>query len=551
MTVYQGKPVCEGIAFGRIAVYHRKETRVDQTGIDDVEGELRRFDAAMDKTLAQLRELYEKALKDADESSAQIFDVHQMMLTDGDFLDSVHEIIVSQAVNAGFAVATTAETFADMFASMDDEYMKARAADVRDIAGQLISVLAGNTEEQLILAEPSIIVADDLSPSETVKMDKKLILSFVTKHGSTNSHTAILSRVMNIPAIVSAGELPLDDLDGAEAIVDGETGILYVSPDDETRRAMSGKSGELQKRKERLELLKGEDNITLDGKRIDIFANIGDVGDLDAVLGSDAGGIGLFRSEFLYLSTDDYPSEEAQFLAYKTVAERLDGKKVIIRTLDIGADKQIGYFGLDKEENPALGWRAVRICLDRPEIFITQLRALYRASAFGNIAIMFPMITSVEEVKRIKAIVSEVRAGLDAEGVPYDDGVELGIMIETPAAAIISDLLACEVDFFSVGTNDLTQYTLAIDRQNPKLDAFLQPHHPALLRMLKTVAGNARKAGIYTGICGELASDLELTGFFLAIGIDELSVSPGKVVELRETVRQTDTTKVDIDKYLQ
>ena len=550
MIVLNGKPVCDGVAFGRIVVFSRKETTIEQSRIGDIDAELRRFDDAKEQTLEQLKELYKRALKEADEASAQIFDIHQMMVEDGDFLDSIHNIISSQSANAEFAVATTAEDFAEMFLSMDDDYMKARAADVRDIAKQLLEALSEEKGETFCLSEPSIVAADDLSPSETVKLDKKLVLSFVTKHGSTTSHTAILSRVMNIPAIVSIDDLPLDSIDGMEAIVDGQTGTLYISPDPDTSNAMATKAGEFSDRRERLNKLKGMDNITIDGKHIDIFANIGDVGDTDSVLENDAGGIGLFRSEFLYLQSDGYPTEEEQFQAYKTVAERLAGKKVIIRTLDIGADKQIGYFGLDKEENPALGFRAIRICLERQEIFITQLRALYRASAYGNIAIMFPMITSVTEVREIKGIISGVKAALTEEGAGFSDDVEIGIMIETPAAAIVSDELAKEVDFFSIGTNDLTQYTLAVDRQNAKLDRFYDPHHPALLRLLKQVADNAHKAGVSVGICGELASDADLTGFFLAIGIDELSVSPGKVAEVRERVRATDVSKTDAGDWI-
>ena len=550
MTILNGKPVCGGIAFGRIVTFRRKENPVIRTTVADTDGELRRFDAALEKTEEQLRQLYEKALRDADEASAQIFDVHQMMLMDEDFLDSIHGAISSQSINAEFAVASTAETFAAVFTSMDDDYMKARAADVADISKQLIAILSGKACKPFNITKPSIIIADDLSPSETVQLDKKLILSFVTKLGSTVSHTAILSRVMNIPAVVGVDGLTFEGLDGKEAIVDGDAGAIYISPDAETIRIMSEKADDLKKRKERLELLKGKDNITVDGKHIDIFANIGDVGDLGAVIENDAGGIGLFRSEFLYLQTDACPTEDEQFKAYRAAAEKLDGKKVIIRTLDIGADKQIDYFGLDKEENPALGYRAIRICLDRPEVFATQLRAIYRAGVFGDIAIMFPMITSVEEVREIKAVISGVKAGLAAEGKKFNDNVETGIMIETPAAALISDLLAKEVDFFSIGTNDLTQYTLALDRQNPKLDKYYKPHHPALLRMIAQVVKNAHDAGIMAGICGELASDTDLTGFFLAIGVDELSVAPGMVIPLREKVRETDTSKVDIASFL-
>ena len=550
MTALEGKPVCGGVAFGRIVTFTRKENTVSRVQIDDTETELHRFEAALEATLRQLKELYEKALSETDEASAQIFDIHQMMLTDGDFLDSIHDTITSQSVNAEFAVESTAGDFSAMFSSMDDEYMKARAADVRDISKQLIGKLAGETSERFSIKEPSILIADDLSPSETVQLDKKLILAFVTKSGSTTSHTAILSRVMNIPAIVSVGDLPLDGLDGKDAIVDGDAGLFYISPDPGTSQLMEDKAKEHRKRKELLEQLRGRENITVDGKHVDIFANIGSVGDADAVLENDAGGVGLFRSEFLYLQADDYPSEETQFQAYRKLVEKLQGKKVVIRTLDVGADKQIGYFNMEKEENPAMGYRAIRICLDRKDIFTTQLRAIYRASVYGNIAIMFPMITSVEEILEIKAVISGVKAGLAAEGVKFDGSVETGIMIETPAAAIISDLLAAEVDFFSIGTNDLTQYTLAVDRQNQKLDRYYAPHHAALLRLLKLVAENAHKAGIWVGICGELAADTDLTGFFLAIGIDELSVPPGKVMEVRERVIATNTALVDVDSFL-
>jgi phosphotransferase system enzyme I (PtsI) len=550
MMVLSGKPVCGGVAFGKIVVFRRKENLILRTQIQDTQAEQGRLETAKERAHRELGELYEKALTEADEESAQIFDIHQMMIEDDDYLDSIREIISTQRVNAEFAVASTAENFVAMFSAMDDDYMKARAADVEDISKRLIEDLAGGISEPFSIEEPSILIADDLSPSETVQLDKKHVLSFVTELGSTTSHTAILSRVMNIPAIVSVGKLPLDGLDGKDAIVDGETGVLYVSPDSDTVQIMTAKAEELKKRKERLEKLIGKENITIDGKHIDIFANIGEIQDIDAVLRNDAGGVGLFRSEFLFLQADDYPTEEAQFLAYKTAAEKLGGKKIVIRTLDIGADKQVGYFGLDKEENPAMGYRAIRISLDHPELFTAQLRALYRASAFGNIAIMFPMITSVEEVIEIKSVISEVKARLTEENVKYSDKVEIGIMIETPAAAVISDVLAKEVDFFSVGTNDLTQYTLALDRQNPKLDRYYKPHHPALMRLLKLIAENARKAGIWVGICGELASDADLTGFFLAIGIDELSVSPGKVIQIREKVRETDTAMVDIDSFL-
>jgi len=538
MTTLQGIPVFGGIAFGTISYFARNRSRVLRTHVEDVDAEIARFTAAKTTAIGQLQQLYEKACKDVGEAHAMIFEVHQMMLDDKDFADSVAYIITSQQVNAEFAVAAAGDNFAGMFAEMDDEYMKERAADVRDISARVVAILGG-TQSTMAFDTPVVLAADDLAPSETVTLDKDKILSFITIGGSTNSHTAILARMMNIPAVVALGDALHEGLDGQDCIVDGFCGHVYVNPDSATIELMQEKAAEDAEKKCLLAQLKGKENIALSGQKIDVFANIGSVADAAAALANDAGGIGLFRSEFLYLQTDRYPTEEEQFVAYKAVAQTMAGKKVIIRTLDIGADKQIGYFDLPHEENPAMGFRAIRICLARPDIFKTHLRAIYRSSAFGNIAIMYPMITSVEEVRDIKKITAEVLAELDAEGIPYAKDVEIGIMIETPAAVLISDLLAKEVDFFSVGTNDLTQYTLALDRQNASLERFYNPRHPAILRMIRLAAENAHKEGKWIGICGELAADLSLTETFLEMGIDELSVSPPYILPLREKIRKT------------
>ena len=550
MKAYMGKSVFGGVAIGKISVYKKTEQQVKRVKIADVEAELARFEAAKEKAIEQLKGLYEKALKEVGEANAAIFEVHQMMLDDDDYNESIRNIVRSQEVNVEYAVAATGDNFAKMFAAMDDDYMRERAADVKDISERLLTVLKENASEGTSddgnsatggthgAKEPVIIVADDLVPSETVQLDKDLVLSFVTVHGSLNSHTAILARTMAIPALIGT-PLPLDEtVDGKLGIVDGVDGIIYVDPDEETLAKMKEKQrGEIEK-KEMLQTLKGRENVTLDGQKMMLYANIGNIKDLATVVQNDAGGIGLFRSEFIYLESDHYPTEEEQFQIYKQVAETLAGKRVIIRTLDIGADKQCDYFEMEHEENPALGYRAIRICLTRPEVFKTQLRALLRASAFGKIAIMYPMITSIKEVERIKEIVGEVKAELDQEGIRYGEP-EQGIMIETPAAALISDELAREVDFFSIGTNDLTQYTLAIDRQNTKLDEFYDAHHPAILKLIRMVVENAHKAGIWAGICGELGADQTLTREFLAMGVDELSVSPGSILPIRKIVLET------------
>lgn len=538
MKVYCGKSVFSGIAIGKIRVYKKDEHQVKRVKISDVDREIARYDEAKEKAIQELQGLYNKALKEVGEANAAIFEVHQMMLEDDDYNDSVKNIVLSQEVNVEYAVATTGDNFSQMFASMDDDYMRERAADIKDISERLLRILYGNSGTEVQADEPVIIVADDLAPSETVQLDKDKVLSFVTVHGSLNSHTAILARTMAIPALVGT-ELPLDDsVDGKLGIVDGMEGKIYVDPDEDTLELMQRRFREEQEKKELLLTLKGRENVTLDGQKLMLYANIGNIKDLATVLQNDAGGIGLFRSEFIYLEKDSYPTEEEQFQIYKQVAETMAGKRVIIRTLDIGADKQCDYFEMDPEENPALGYRAIRICLTRPEIFKTQLRALFRASAFGKIAIMYPMITSIKEIRRIREIVDEVKKELDEAGTPYGNP-EQGIMIETPAAAIVSDDLAKEVDFFSIGTNDLTQYTLAIDRQNTKLDEFYDPHHPAVLRMIAMVVENAHRAGIWAGICGELGADQSLTREFLAMGVDELSVSPGSILPIRKIVLET------------
>ena len=540
MQVYSGKSVFRGIAIGKISVYRKNEQQVKRVRTEDTKGELARYEAAKAAAIEQLQELYQKALKEVGEANAAIFEIHQMMLDDGDYNESVENIIEAQKVNAEYAVAVTGDNFAQMFRAMDDDYMRERAADVKDISERVLSILNGGQKGKVVTDEPVIIVADDLAPSETVQLEKDMVLSFVTVHGSVNSHTAILARTMAIPALIGTEELPLDDtVDGKLAVVDGLNGKIYVEPDAQTLEEMKKRRQEEQEKKELLQLLKGKENVTLDGKKIMLYANIGNIKDLATVIQNDAGGIGLFRSEFIYLEKDQYPTEEEQFSIYKTAVETMAGKRVIIRTLDIGADKQCEYFEMDKEENPALGYRAIRICLTRPEIFKTQLRALFRASAYGNLAIMYPMITSLWEVKRIKEIVEEVKAELTAEQLEFGNPQQ-GIMIETPAAVMMSGELAKEVDFFSIGTNDLTQYTLAIDRQNPKLDKFYDAHHPAVLSMIRMTVENAHKAGIWAGICGELGADTSLTKEFLAMGVDELSVSPGSILPIRKIILETD-----------
>lgn len=541
MQVYSGKSVFRGIAIGKISVYRKNEQQVKRVRTEDTKGELARYEVAKAAAVEQLQELYQKALKEVGEANAAIFEIHQMMLEDGDYNESVENIIETQKVNAEYAVAVTGDNFAQMFRAMDDDYMRERAADVKDTSERVLSVLHGGQKRKVVTDEPVIIVADDLAPSETVQLEKDMVLSFVTVHGSVNSHTAILARTMAIPALIGTEELPLDDtVDGKLAVVDGLNGKIYVEPDTQTLEEMKKRRQAELEKKELLQLLKGKENVTLDGKKIMLYANIGNIKDLATVIQNDAGGIGLFRSEFIYLEKDNYPTEEEQFSIYKTAVEMMAGKRVIIRTLDIGADKQCEYFGMDKEENPALGYRAIRICLTRPEIFKTQLRALFRASAYGNLAIMYPMITSLWEVKKIKEIVEEVKTELTAEQLEFGNPQQ-GIMIETPAAVMMSGELAKEVDFFSIGTNDLTQYTLAIDRQNPKLDKFYDAHHPAVLSMIRMTVENAHKAGIWAGICGELGADTSLTKEFLAMGVDELSVSPGSILPIRKIILETDT----------
>jgi len=535
MTI-QGKSVYSGVAIGRLAIYQKSENQVKREKITDTAKEIKRFEDARETAKQQLAGLYEKALKEVGEVNAAIFEVHQMMLEDLDYVESITNMIEGQQVNAEYAVASTGDTFSEMFAAMDDDYMRERSADVKDVSNRVVSILQGNGGNGLDADEPVILLADDLAPSETVQLDKSKVLSFVTRHGSTNSHTAILARTMNIPALIGV-DFP-EDVNGKMGIVDGYEGKIIIDPPVSVMEAYQKKKAEDEEKKRLLQELKGKENITKDGTKINLYANIGSVGDVASVLANDAGGIGLFRSEFLYLESRDYPTEEEQFAAYRKVAEAMAGKKVIIRTLDIGADKQVDYFGLDKEDNPAMGYRAIRICLDRPEVFKTQLRALFRASMYGNISIMYPMIISVTEVKQIKAIVAEVKKELTEQGVPFRDDVEQGVMIETPAAVMISDLLAKEVDFFSIGTNDLTQYTLAIDRQNAKLDNIYDSHHEAVLRMIQMVIDNAHKEGIWAGICGELGADTTMTERFVQMGIDELSVSPTFVLPVRKIVRE-------------
>lgn len=537
MIQLEGKTVYKGIVTGPVTVLKNQDTQVRRRKIDDVEAEIDKAKAAGIQARKQLQLLYNKALKEVGESNAAIFEVHQMMLEDEDYLESIHNMIRTEKVNAAYAVAVTGDNFVEIFGHMDDDYMKARAADVKDISNRLVRILEGDGDPDLSAMEPSIIVADDLSPSETVQMDKEKILGFVTVHGSTNSHTAILARTMNIPALIGV-PVKLEEIHtGMMAVVDGFEGKVTFEPDEELRAQAEKRVEEEREKRRLLESLKGKENVTRGGKHIHLYANIGSVGDVGYALENDAGGIGLFRSEFLYLGRDSFPTEEEQFQAYKQVAQMMAGKKVIIRTLDIGADKQVDYFNLGKEDNPAMGYRAIRICLKQPDIFKTQLRALLRAAVFGNISIMYPMITSVEEVKKIFEIVKEVQEELDAMGIPYRQP-EQGIMIETPAAVMISDELAELVDFFSIGTNDLTQYTLAIDRQNERLDDFYNPHHKAILRMIKIVVDNAHKYGKWAGICGELGADLELTEEFVRMGLDELSIAPSMILKIRKVIRE-------------
>ena len=538
MEMYTGKSIFKGIAIGKILFYQKGEQPVKRVKIEDTAEQIKRYEDARAKAAEQLQGLYEKALKEVGEANAAVFEVHQMMLEDDDYIDSVVNIIETQQVNAEFAVATTGDNFAKMFAEMEDDYFKARAADVKDISERMVNILSGNESGGALGDEPVIVVAEDLAPSETVQMDKEKLLAFVTRLGSANSHTAILARTMNIPALIEVDIK--EEWNGKMAVVDGYTGTFYIDPDEDILKKMQEKKEEDIKARELLQELKGKEDVTVDGKHIKLYANIGGVKDVASVLANDAAGIGLFRSEFLYLEADNYPNEEAQFQAYKTVAENMAGKKVIVRTLDIGADKQVDYFNLDHEENPAMGYRAIRICLDRRDIFRTQLRALLRASAYGNIGIMYPMIISVDEVKEIKKIVESIKAELTEKGIEYGK-VEQGIMIETPAAVMISDLLAEEVDFFSIGTNNLTQYTLAIDRQNSKLDNIYDSHHPAVLRMIQKTIENGHKAGCWVGICGELGADMTLTETFLKMGIDELSVSPTFVLPIRKLIREMST----------
>ena len=538
MEMYTGKSIFKGIAIGKILFYQKGEQPVKRVKIEDTAEQIKRYEDARAKAAEQLQGLYEKALKEVGEANAAVFEVHQMMLEDDDYIDSVVNIIETQQVNAEFAVATTGDNFAKMFVEMEDDYFKARAADVKDISERMVNILSGNESGGAIGDEPVIVVAEDLAPSETVQMDKEKLLAFVTRLGSANSHTAILARTMNIPALIEVDIK--EEWNGKMAVVDGYTGTFYIDPDEDILKKMQEKKEEDITARELLQELKGKEDVTVDGKHIKLYANIGGVKDVASVLANDAAGIGLFRSEFLYLEADNYPDEEAQFQAYKTVAENMAGKKVIVRTLDIGADKQVDYFNLDHEENPAMGYRAIRICLDRRDIFRTQLRALLRASAYGNIGIMYPMIISVDEVKEIKKIVESIKAELTEKGIEYGE-VEQGIMIETPAAVMISDLLAKEVDFFSIGTNDLTQYTLAIDRQNSKLDNIYDAHHPAVLRMIQQTIENGHKAGCWVGICGELGADMTLTETFLKMGIDELSVSPTFVLPIRKLIRKMST----------
>lgn len=551
MKIIKGKGVSNGIAIGTIHFSGEDQVKVRRISTDNSELEISRFESARKLAVSQLKELFNKAVKEVGESNAQIFSIHQMMLEDIDYLDSVRNIISTQKVNAEYAVAVTSDNFAAMFSDMDDEYMKARSADVMDISDRIIRNLSDrNTDNSLSSGKDLIICADDLTPSETVQMDKSSVIAFVTRKGSANSHTAILARTMAIPAIIGAGSPLEESLEGSFAIINAFTGEIFIDPDEATLSKQKIKQRKYLEHKELIKQQKGKENITADGKKIELYANIGSFSDLGEALKNDAGGIGLFRSEFLYLENDDYPSEEFQFSVYKKAAESMAGKPVIIRTMDIGADKQIEYFNIPKEENPALGWRALRICLDRQDIFKAQLRALCRASAFGNIQVMFPMVASLWEVQEIKAIVAEIQDSLKKEGIAFNEKMAMGIMIETPAAAVISDILAPEVNFFSIGTNDLTQYTIAVDRQNRNLERYFDPYHPSVLRLIDITVQNAHKNGIWCGICGELGGDINMTEAFLAMGIDELSMAPGSILEIRKKIRETDTRKIDKEKYL-
>lgn len=551
MKIIKGKGVSNGIAIGTIHFSGEDQVKVRRISTDNSELEISRFESARKLAVSQLKELFNKAVKEVGESNAQIFSIHQMMLEDMDYLDSVRNIISTQKVNAEYAVAVTSDNFAAMFSDMDDEYMKARSADVMDISDRIIRNLSDrNTDNSLSSGKDLIICADDLTPSETVQMDKSSVIAFVTRKGSANSHTAILARTMAIPAIIGAGSPLEESLEGSFAIINAFTGEIFIDPDEATLSKQKIKQRKYLEHKELIKQQKGKENITADGKKIELYANIGNFSDLGEALKNDAGGIGLFRSEFLYLENDDYPSEEFQFSVYKKAAESMAGKPVIIRTMDIGADKQIEYFNIPKEENPALGWRALRICLDRQDIFKAQLRALCRASAFGNIQVMFPMVASLWEVQEIKAIVAEIQDSLKKEGIAFNEKMAMGIMIETPAAAVISDILAPEVNFFSIGTNDLTQYTIAVDRQNRNLERYFDPYHPSVLRLIDITVQNAHKNGIWCGICGELGGDINMTEAFLAMGIDELSMAPGSILEIRKKIRETDTRKIDKEKYL-
>ena len=549
MIALQGKSVFKGIAIGKIAFYKRKNQQIKRIKVEDFENEILRFEKAKEKAVEQLQKLFQKALNDVGEANAMIFEIHQMMLEDLDYIESIVNIIKTQSVNAEYAVAVTSDNFQKMFSSMDDEYMKGRAADVKDVSERVLNILQGVDGDDDGFNEPVIIAADDLAPSETVQLDKNKVLGFATSFGSSNSHTAILARTMNIPAIINLGDNLKEEFNGKLAIIDGFSGKVYIEPEQPLIDEFTAKKEEEEKKALLLQQYKGKDTISLDGKEIMLYANAGGIKDIGMALQNDAGGIGLFRSEFIYLENDDFPTEEKQFLIYKEVAQNMASKKVIIRTLDIGADKQADYFNLPKEENPAMGYRAIRICLQQPEIFKTQLRALLRASAFGNIAIMIPMIISLDEVIKTKEIIKQIKDELDKDGIAFNRNIEVGIMIETPAAVMISDLLAKEVDFFSIGTNDLTQYTLAADRQNQSIEKFVDTHHTAVLRMIKMVIDNAHKNGIWAGICGELGADLELTELFMAMGIDEISVSPSFVLKVREKIVNTDISKIKDDVF--
>ena len=553
MITITGKPVCSGIAFGPVFVFSREESTIKRHHIESSDDEIARFESARQQTISELGMLYDKALAEVGEANAMIFQIHQMMLDDLDYIESIKNIITDQLINSETAVAQTCDNFVQMFRAMDDPYMRERSADVKDVSERLIKILSGKDKDGLVTDEPVIIISDDLAPSETVQFDKSKILAFVTEGGSTNSHTSILARMMNIPAMIGAKGVLSADANGKNAIVDGFTGTIYIDPDEATINEMTKKKEEIDKQNKLLQQLKGRESVTKDGQKIELCANIGSVLDVGNVLKNDAEGIGLFRSEFLYLESNDYPSEDVQFAAYKDVLSKMVNKRVIVRTLDIGADKQVDYFNMPKEENPAMGIRAIRICLQRPDIFKTQLRALYRASVFGKLAIMFPMIASEWEIVKILEIIDEVKAELDSEGIAYSKNVELGCMIETPAAAVISDILSKHLDFFSIGTNDLTQYTLAADRQNPDIGKFCDTHHVAILRLINMIVQNAHKNGTWVGICGELGADLELTEAFLAIGVDELSVTPSAILPIRKKVIETNVSEIKesvLDKYL-